>query len=300
MIGRKMEGCSLKQVWWFEFFRRRSGLKLKLYPERLGGRSWRRGGRGWSESKDTRLAVFKGGGGAYNLKMEEGKTKIEATLTEEGVTEVTVTMAKEKAEKPPKVTTKFLQGSTRFLKLESWYFKNNKGENSRWDVCVRKKAPGFKKRESIGDAVVIIPILIRDGKFHVVMVKMFRPPMEDYTIEFPAGLIDLGESVKQAALRELHEETGIKATMEDVVSEGFPSATSSGLTDERVNFVVVKVENFEGDPKPKDVDEIDEVFVVPLDDDLCQSIGNLSGQAVAHVQAFVIGYTFGKAHHLTE
>lgn len=280
-------------------FQRRSGLKLKLklYPERLSGRSWRETAQLVGVDRNT-FGCFLGEEGILTIReMEEEKTEIEAALTQEGLAKVTVAMAEEEAKKeakkPPKIMTKFVQASTKFLGLESWYFKNKFDVNTRWDVCVRKKAPGFKKRESVGDAVVIIPILIRDGDFHVVMVKMFRPPIEDYTIEFPAGLIDPGESVAQAGLRELYEETGIQATMKDVFSVSVPAATSSGLTNERVNYLVLKVEDFKGDPKPKDVNEIDEAFVVPLDDDLCQRIGNLSGEAVCHVRAFMIGYTVG-------
>lgn len=37
---------------------------------------------------------------------------------------------------------------------------------------------------------------------------MCRPPLDAYTVEFPAGLIDKGESAETAAARELKEETG--------------------------------------------------------------------------------------------
>lgn len=35
----------------------------------------------------------------------------------------------------------------------------------------------------------------------------YRPPLDSLCVEFPAGLIDQGESAEEAALRELREET---------------------------------------------------------------------------------------------
>jgi 8-oxo-dGTP pyrophosphatase MutT (NUDIX family) len=55
------------------------------------------------------------------------------------------------------------------------------------------------------DAVIVLPIL-QDGS--VVMVRQFRPARSRHTIEFPAGEVEPGETLTQAAYRELLEETG--------------------------------------------------------------------------------------------
>ena len=39
------------------------------------------------------------------------------------------------------------------------------------------------------------------------LVLQYRPPMEQLNLEFPAGLIDEGETASEAAKRELSEET---------------------------------------------------------------------------------------------
>jgi 8-oxo-dGTP pyrophosphatase MutT (NUDIX family) len=67
------------------------------------------------------------------------------------------------------------------------------------------------------DAVVIIPIVKRAGQSDaVILVSQFRPPTNGVCLEFPAGLVDEGESAAQAALRELSEETGYVGQIEDV------------------------------------------------------------------------------------
>lgn len=45
------------------------------------------------------------------------------------------------------------------------------------------------------------------GEKKVVLVLQYRPPMEMLNLEFPAGLIDEGESAFEASTRELLEET---------------------------------------------------------------------------------------------
>jgi len=56
------------------------------------------------------------------------------------------------------------------------------------------------------DGVVILPVL-PDGRF--AMVAQFRPALRGYDWEFPAGMVDDGETPEQAAIRECHEETGL-------------------------------------------------------------------------------------------
>ncbi len=59
------------------------------------------------------------------------------------------------------------------------------------------------------DDYVTVVALNRDDRF--VLVRQFRPAVEEYTLEFPAGHLDAGETPEASAGRELAEETGYRA-----------------------------------------------------------------------------------------
>lgn len=64
---------------------------------------------------------------------------------------------------------------------------------------------------------------------YLVMLRQYRYPVGGYVYEFPAGLVEPGEDVTQAAIRELYEETGLTLTP---VHTARPYYTTVGMTDE--------------------------------------------------------------------
>ncbi len=62
------------------------------------------------------------------------------------------------------------------------------------------------------DYVNIVPLVVDErGVESFVMVRQYRHGAESLTVEFPAGLVDPGETPEDAAARELLEETGLQA-----------------------------------------------------------------------------------------
>ena len=93
------------------------------------------------------------------------------------------------------------------------------------------------------DAVGMIPIL-PDGS--LLLIREFRYPLNSWCISFPAGLIDAGETIRDAVARELSEETGyrLRADLGDAAVIPLPQTgfSSTGMSEESVHVVYAFVE----------------------------------------------------------
>ncbi|PKH23851.1 ADP compounds hydrolase NudE [Enterobacterales bacterium CwR94] len=104
-----------------------------------------------------------------------------------------------------------------------------------------------RMRPSDREAVMIVPII----DDHLLLIQEYAVGLECYELGFPKGLIDAGESVHQAANRELKEEVGFGATQLQTLRKltMAPSYFSS-----KMNIVVAEglyPEKLEGDePEP--------------------------------------------------
>ena len=119
----------------------------------------------------------------------------------------------------------------------------------------------YAERTHAGSAVIVIAITPENK---LLFVEQFRVPIQQRTIEMPAGLVgDLGEddTMEDAARRELLEETGWQAQEVKLLMVG-PS--SAGMSTEMIGFArargLVKVHDGGGD----DSEDIT-VHEVPLD-----------------------------------
>jgi len=83
-------------------------------------------------------------------------------------------------------------------------------------------------------AVCVIPIT-SDGR--IVLIRQFRKPAEEVLIEIPAGLINKEEKLENAAIRELEEETGYKASKIEFV---FSIFMSPGYSTEKLHFFIAR------------------------------------------------------------
>lgn len=74
-------------------------------------------------------------------------------------------------------------------------------------------------------------------KDKLVLIRQYRFPLGGYVYEFPAGLIEDGEDMLSAGIREMYEETGLSFQPRESGSYSRPFFTTVGMTDESCSMV---------------------------------------------------------------
>ena len=137
--------------------------------------------------------------------------------------------------------TKIIQETQhRFLNLFCMDVRHRNGEASEYYVASRAKSEDDLKavtHRNDPDGVSIYSVY-GEQRDHVELVKQYRYPLGDYVYEFPAGLVETGEAMTDAAVREFHEETGLHLKVipaDDMYTK--PRFTTVGMTDEACGMV---------------------------------------------------------------
>ncbi|HAB93636.1 MAG TPA: NUDIX hydrolase [Lachnospiraceae bacterium] len=123
----------------------------------------------------------------------------------------------------------------KFVNLYDLDVTHKNGRASHYYVASRAKTEDelkIRTGENHPDGVIIYCVYGPD-RDKVVLVRQYRYTIGDFVYEFPAGLVERGEDYRGAAVREMHEETGLNFRPLDVdpMFEE-PRFTTVGLTDE--------------------------------------------------------------------
>ena len=118
---------------------------------------------------------------------------------------------------------------------------------------------GYQKREIVehNGAVGIVAITSENK---VVLVKQYRKAIEKELWEIPAGKIEIGESPKECAIRELKEETGYSAENMKLIHKFY---TSAGFSNQKIYIFLA--ENLIQGERDLDEDEFLEVYEIDKD-----------------------------------
>ncbi|WP_020475968.1 NUDIX hydrolase [Zavarzinella formosa] len=107
-------------------------------------------------------------------------------------------------------------------------------------------------------AVVILPVIDRD---HICILRNFRFVIGETLWEIPAGTLEPGEPIQEAAVRELAEETGYVAGKWTYLNYLY---ASPGVMDEKLHLFVAE-DLTPGPPRPEADEELEPVTVAWVD-----------------------------------
>jgi 8-oxo-dGTP pyrophosphatase MutT (NUDIX family) len=138
----------------------------------------------------------------------------------------------------------------RFLRFVKTTYTDSSGLLREWEFIERVNCQGV---------VAIVPVT--DAR-EVILVRQFRPPVNRHVIEFPAGLNDKGDTIEEAARRELLEETGYYAGRMIFLTEG---PLSSGASGEILSVYLAQDLEFRGIGNRDETEDI-EVLKIPIDE----------------------------------
>ena len=155
------------------------------------------------------------------------------------------------------------QTDNRFVNLYELEVTYRTGGEGKYFMASRIGKPEDLKlvtQENHPDGVGIYA-LYGENHDRVVLVRQYRYPIGGFIYEFPAGLVEKGESFREAAVRELHEETGLTLHPLDVPPEyEAPRFMTVGLTDESCAVVYGYAEGTVSRRYMEDTEEIEIVL----------------------------------------
>lgn len=131
---------------------------------------------------------------------------------------------------------------------------------------------------------VLIYGVYGEKKDRVALVRQFRYPINGYIYEFPAGLVENGEDIRETAIREAFEETGLVLEPVDVNRcYEKPFFTTVGMTDETCSAVFGYLT---GEPSLDHINGDEDIQIILADREECRRI--LKEENVAVMCAYML------------
>ena len=177
------------------------------------------------------------------------------------------------------------QTNNRFLNLYELDAVFRDGSRAPYYVSSRRKDVDSIKavtHDNHADGVILYGVY-GEEKDKVVLIRQFRYPINGYVYEFPAGLVEPGEDMLEAGIREMQEETGLEFRPVDAGAYSRPFFTTIGMTDESCGTVYGYCS---GTPSVAGQEGTEDIQVVLADREECKRI--LREENVAIMCAYML------------
>lgn len=151
-----------------------------------------------------------------------------------------------------------------FLNLYEIEALRKTGEEFRYYFVSRDDEEHIKIKTHAKEAAGMAVYAVTAERPHrLVMIRQYRYPVDEYLYELPAGLIEAGETMEQAAVREMKEETGLDFTPYEGGEPCFrkPLYLAPGFSDELNGTVYGTVTGVVSKDGLEDTEDIEVVLV---------------------------------------
>ena len=177
------------------------------------------------------------------------------------------------------------QTDNRFLNMYELEVAHRDGKTSPYYMASRMEDPAKIKavtKDNNPNGVIMYGIY-GEQKDKVVLVRQYRYPIGSYVYEFPAGLVEPGENLTEAGVREMYEETGLTFSPVEAGCYTKPFFTTVGMTDESCGTVFGYCS---GQPTNSHQESSEDIQVIIADRDECRRI--LKEENVAIMCAYML------------
>ena len=177
------------------------------------------------------------------------------------------------------------QTANRFLNMYELEVAHRDGKTSPYYMASRTEDPAKIKavtKDNNPNGVIMYGIY-GEQKDKVVLVRQYRYPIGSYVYEFPAGLVEPGENLIEAGVREMYEETGLTFSPVEAGCYMKPFFTTVGMTDESCGTVFGYCS---GQPTNSHQESSEDIQVIIADRDECRRI--LKEENVAIMCAYML------------
>jgi ADP-ribose pyrophosphatase len=150
----------------------------------------------------------------------------------------------------------------RWINLFDVSYTDKTGGERNWQVVSRNRQPKcVSGKFDVPDAGLMIPFHTTEQK--LVVLREYRVSLAGFQYEFPAGLMDDGETIQEASQRELMEETGL--TLKRITGISPPLYNTAGLTDESVVLVHCECDGVPSTDENQGTETIEVCLLSPAD-----------------------------------